>query len=157
MAFTVVAVAARIGRIQLYRLKKWRLWRRKGTLVGYTTNRMVRNNRGRRSWEAFDNVNRATFRWDDDPYCLESFGRVYPRPATPRPSSYLRESVPDLPKLGLSPKGVDTFPHVAKCASAWLHNPRESAPSLLSRMSARRTKLDAAYRDDHTSQLHRVN
>src|SRR5262245_55346275 len=115
---TAAAAAARIGRIQLYRLKKWRLWRRKGTLAGYMTNRMGRNNRGRRSWEAFDNVNRATFRWGDYPCCLESFGRVRPRPATPRPSSYLRESVPDLPMPGLSLRGVDTFPDFAKCAFA---------------------------------------
>src|SRR4029453_10323131 len=104
--------------IQLCRLKKWRLWRRKGTLAEYTTNRMVRNNRGRRSWEVFDNVNRATSRWDDHPYCLESFDRVRPKPATPRPLSYLRESVPYLKILGLSPRDVDTFPDVAKCASA---------------------------------------
>src|SRR5262249_27098429 len=91
---TAAVAAARIERIQLCRLKKGRLWRHKGTLAGYTTNRMVRNNRGRRSWEGFVNVNRATFRWDDHPCCLESFGRVYPRPATPRPSSFPGESAP---------------------------------------------------------------
>src|ERR671918_1904941 len=101
---TTVVAAARIEKIQLCRLKKWRLWRRKGTLAGYTTNRMVRNNRGRRSWEVFGNVNRATFRWDDHPYCLESFDRVCPTPTIPRPWSSLGESAPDLPMPGLAPK-----------------------------------------------------
>src|SRR5262245_40944656 len=115
---TAAVVAVRIERIQLCPLKKWRLWRHKGILVGYMTNRKVRSNKGRHNWEVFDNVDRATFQWDDPPYCLESFDRVYPRPTTPRPSSYLRESVPDLLMPGLSPRGVDTFPDVAKCASA---------------------------------------
>jgi len=119
---TAVVAAARIERIQLCRLKKWRLWRRKGTLAGYTTNRMVRNNRGRRSWEVFGNVNRATFRWDDHPCHLESFDRACPKPATPRPLSYLREFVPDLPTLGLSPREAGRCQDVEKCASPSLHN-----------------------------------
>ena len=143
---TAAAVAARTERIQLCHLKKWRLWRRKGTLAGYTTNRMVRNNRGRRSWEVFGNVNRATFRWNDHPCCLESFDRVYPRPATPCPSSYPHESVPDLPISGLSPKDADKFRDVARCASPWLHNQRKSMSQLVSRLSARRRGFDAAYR-----------
>src|SRR5215813_14948131 len=90
---TAAVAAARIERIQLCRLKKWRLWTRKGTLAGYTTNRMVRNNRGCRSWEVFRNASKPTFRWDDHPYCLESLDRVCPRPATPRPWSSLSEFV----------------------------------------------------------------
>jgi hypothetical protein len=112
---TAVAVA-RIGRIQLCRLKKWRLWRRKGTLAEYTTNRMVRNNRGRRSWEVFDSANRATFRWEDHPCRLESFHRACPKPARRRPWSSLRESVPDLPLPGLSLRDAGRFRDVAKCA-----------------------------------------
>jgi hypothetical protein len=119
---TTAEAAARIGRRQLCRLRKWHLLMRKGTLAGYTTNRMVRNNRGRRSWEVFGNVNKATFRSDDHPCCLESFDRACPRPATPRPSSYLRESVPDLPTLGLSPRDAGRSQDVEICASPWLHN-----------------------------------
>jgi hypothetical protein len=142
--FTAAVAAARIGRISLCHLKKWRPLKRKGTLVGYTTNRMVHNSRGRRSWEVFGSVSKATFRWDDHPCYLESFRRARPRLAIQRPWSSLREFVPDLPKPGLSPKDSDTFRDFAKCASGELRNRQELRPRLLPRMSARRTKPDAA-------------
>src|SRR4029077_2711003 len=123
---TAAVAAARTERIQLCHLKKWRLWRRKGTLAGYTTNRMVRNNRGRCSWEVFGNVNRATFRWDDHPCCRETFDRACPRPAIPRPWSYLHQSGLGSPGPGLSARDAGKCRDVAKCAPAWLHNPRES-------------------------------
>src|SRR5215510_3634508 len=119
---TAVAVAARIERIQLCRSKKWRLLRRRGTLAGYTTNQMARNNRAPRSWEVFDNVNKATFPWDHLQRCQESFDRVCPRPARPRPCSSLGGSVPDLLTLGLSLKGAGRSRDAEKCASPWLRN-----------------------------------
>ena len=119
---TAAVAAERIERIPPCRLKKWHLWKRKETLGEYKTNRMVRNNRGRRRKEVIGNANRATFRWDDHPCCLESFDRDCPRPATLRPSSSLSESVPDLPMPGLSPKDAGTFRDVEKCAFQWLHN-----------------------------------
>ncbi len=147
---TAAVAAARIERIQLCRLRTWRLWRRKGTLAGYTTNQMVRNNRGHRRKEVFGSVNRATFRWDDHPCCLEFFHQVCPRPATLRPWSSLRESVPDLPMPGLSPKGADKFRDVEKCASPWLHNQRKSMSRPIFPIVSAMERIRRCIRDDRT-------
>ena len=41
------------------------------------TNQMGHNNRVRRSWEAYCNVYRPTFQWDDHAHCRAAFDQVY--------------------------------------------------------------------------------
>src|SRR5207247_991493 len=119
-------------------------WTGRRTSAGCTTNRMGRNNKVPRSWEVFRNANKPKFRRDDRACCRQAFDRVYPRPATPHPWSYLRESGLGSPGPGLSATDADKCRDVVKSVPAWLHNRLESTPRLPPRMSARRTKLDAA-------------
>src|SRR6266496_1595481 len=87
------------------------------------TNQMGRNSKARRSLDKVcRNARTSTFRSDDHAFRPGSFDPVYPRPAIPRPCSYLAESVLEWPVPGLLERDAGTFPDYSKYALQWLHN-----------------------------------